>query len=63
MNFKSNRICTRCHKNKAFGTDGLGYLCDRRDRPICKECYEELVRLGIIKSNQTNFNYDCKRTY
>lgn len=50
MNFKSNRICTRCHKNKAFDMDGLGYLCDCIGRPICKECYEELMRLGIIRS-------------
>ena len=51
MNFKSNRICTRCHKNKAFSTDGLGYLCDRRGRPICISCYRELLEKGIIKSN------------
>ena len=50
MNFKSNQICTRCRKNKAFGTDELGYLM-YHGRPICISCYRELLEKGIIKSN------------
>lgn len=52
MNFKSNRICTRCHKRPAFGTDGLGYIT-WRNRPICIECLEALKRSGEYETNRT----------
>lgn len=54
MIVKSNKICTRCHKNKALGTDEIGYL-RYKGRPICTLCYLELLEKGIIKSPTNNF--------